>query len=374
MTRIINRQRALAEAGRLRLGLTVESANGKTRPTRSETWIFTSPDKEKADAAAVLWGGDVEHWQPMGSGGRQWRVVTRVTSIDAILPPGDPLSEAFEMWSKGGAQRRCDGATEQFSGSPCLCSAQFGEKWYEQSKGTVCDAKSRLRVLIPDLPGLGSYRMETGSYYASTEIGGMVDFIRSAVGDQTLVPVRLRIEQRTRVARGETKHFPVPVVELRGVTTGELLSGDVRSALSGHKPPAALAAPATATAISAAPAMDADDWTDAIADATTEGELRALWDQAQSSGAPLQVADRIRARLAEVRAEQEPQPAPAPATSPPSQSVDDVWFAITGEAGKQGLSTADLEQDFTAFSGHDPADATADEMTGYLNHLRSVKA
>ena len=51
MSRILNRQRQLAEAGRLRLGLTVQSSNGRTRPTRSETWIFTSPDKTKADAA-----------------------------------------------------------------------------------------------------------------------------------------------------------------------------------------------------------------------------------------------------------------------------------------------------------------------------------
>src|SRR4051812_41578546 len=111
MSRLINRQRQLAEQGRLRLGYTVPIPDkpGKSRPVRSETWILTSHSREHIDHAAQMWGGDVEEWQPMGNGSKQWRVITHAKAIDAILPPGDPLTQAYETWSKGGCQRRCDG-------------------------------------------------------------------------------------------------------------------------------------------------------------------------------------------------------------------------------------------------------------------------
>lgn len=362
MSRILNRQRSLAEAGRLRLGLTVETSGGKTRPTRSETWIFTSPDRDKADAAATLWGGDVEHWQPMGSGGKQWRVITNATSVDAILPPGDPLSEAYETWSKGGAQRRCNGVTEQFTGSPCLCAAQYGERWYEQPKGKVCDAKSRLKVLIPDLPGLGSYRMETGSYYASMEIGGMVDFIRSAVGEQTLIPVRLRIEQRTRVVGGETKHFPVPVLELRGVTTGELLGASASQPLAldtGTPGPGPLAVEAARP-----------DYQQLVADATTVEELQALWRQAGDAG---HLTDSVKAwitaRAGDLKAERQERTEEPEATA--GDDRDAVWMALVVEAGRHGVTDSQLREMLVQEYAQPVEDVDAGQLQAALDDLRA---
>ena len=364
MSRILNRQRQLAEAGRLRLGLTVQSSNGRTRPTRSETWIFTSPDKTKADAAAQLWGGEVEHWQPMGNGGKQWRVITAATSIDAILPSGDPLSQAYEQWSKGGCVRRCNGETESFSGSPCPCLAEFGEQWYEQPKGRVCDTKSRLKVLLPELPGLGSYRIETGSYYAADEIAGVVDFIRGAVGNTALVPIRVRIEQRTRVANGETKHFPVPVVELRGVTTATLLGPQVERTFQIGAPPAV-------PQIAAAPApVDVDDITDDLADATTVEECQDVWRRAAREG---RLTDEVKAAIT-ARAMELTRVDPPPQVDLPAQVGDGgaaIWMQIVAEAGEAGWTTTQLVAAFEAHAGQPFDDGDEVTFAAFLAALRA---
>jgi hypothetical protein len=233
-SRILTLQRQARELGRLRTGWSVPHKDPTKRPVpvKSKTWVLSSHAEHYVAAAADAWGGTVERWQPQGNGAPQFRVVTKRESLDALLPPGDPLSQHNEMWSKGGCQRRCDGQTEMLTRRPCMCAAQFGEEWHLQPKGRVCAATSRLNVILPDMPDVGVWRAETHSFYAANEWGGTVDMVLSGTNGKGLVPVALRIEPRTRVANGETKHFPVVVVEIRGITPRQALSGPLSTALA----------------------------------------------------------------------------------------------------------------------------------------------
>lgn len=225
--RILTLQRQARELGRLRTGYT-----DGNRPVRSRTWVLSSHAEHYIEAAAAAWGGKVEAWTPLNSKIPQYRVITNAESIDALLPPGDPLSQHNELWSGGGCQRRCDGETEQLTRQPCLCAKQFGEDWHLQPKGRVCSATSRLNVMLPDMPDLGVWRAETHSFYAANEWGGTVDMVLSGTGGEGLVPVSLRIEPRQRVANGQTKKFPVVVVEIRGVTPRQALAGPLTTAMA----------------------------------------------------------------------------------------------------------------------------------------------
>ena len=361
MTRILNRQRQLAEQGRIRLGVTTTASNGKVRPVASKTFVLTSHSREHIEKAAELWGGQVQEWTPQGNGAQQWRVITEASVIDAILPPGDPLSQAYEMWNRGGCVRRCDGVTEQFSGSPCLCVAQFGDDWHEQRQGTVCDSKSRLKVLLADMPGLGSWRLETGSFYATDEIAGMVDVIRGAVGDTVMVPVRLRIEPRSRVAGGKTKQFVVPVLELRGVTAGALVSGaygGIAQVEAGRRQPAAIAAgpaPDFLAEVQAADSVDA---------------VRVLWLSVKEAGA---ITQEFKA-AANRRVEQLTKPSTVEEPAAESVELDDavLWQSILAVAGERGMSAKVLADDFAQWSGGvlvEDADGLA--FSQYLDHLKA---
>lgn len=364
MSRLLNRQRQLAEQGRLRLGVVMATAGGKMRPKASTTWIVTSHSRDHVDTAAALWGGTTEAWQPQGSGAQQWRVITEASAIPAILPPGDPLTQAYETWSRGGCQRRCDGVTEQFSGSPCLCRAQFGEDWYEQPQGKVCDSKSRLKVILPDMPGLGTWRVETGSFYATDEIAGMVDFIRGAVGDGLMVPVLLRIEPRTRVAGGQTKQFVVPVLDLRGVTAGQIVSGaytDIRQ-VEGARP-----------GLVAIEAAAAADWVAMAGRCESLDAVRSIYKEAQEAGAPPEVLGRI----VEIGKRLVPAPAAIAAGAPGVVEVDAdaAWQQVLAEAGRRGIELAALEERFVSWSkGIEVADADGVTLAAFLDDLKAVSA
>lgn len=356
-SRILNRQRQLAEQGRLRLGTFDIAANGKGRPRASHHWIITSHWEEYVRKAAELWGGEPEFYKPQGHGVEQWRVITTSAAIDAILPPFEPLMQAYEQWSAGGCQRRCDGGTEQFSGAPCLCIAEFGDDWHLQPAGRVCATKSRLKVLLPDMPGMGSWRLETGSFYAADELAGMVDGIRIAVGQNVLVPVRLRIEPRTRTFQNQTKRYIVPVLELRGITAGELLSGSYRG-LGSLESSERKALPG---------ASDSEPAPDYVAAAHEAGDLEAvrqIWHLAEKAGHLSEDLKTELTRIGQSFTVVEPET---------DEDPDAVWNEILVYVGSHiGWETQQLLDDFPKRSGGIMAsDASGADMRKYLNALKT---
>jgi hypothetical protein len=301
-SRLLNIQRRAAEHGRLRTGYTQGN-----RPVRSATWVVTSHSEEHVRAAAELWGGEPESWKPLNSTIEQWRVITKAASIEALITPGDPLNQYNEMWSAGGCQRRCDGETELLSRKPCLCLARFGEDWHQQKKGTVCAATSRLNVMLPDLTGMGMWRAETHSFYAASEWGGMVDMVLAGTDGKGFVPVNLRIEPRQVVREGQTKKFPVVVVELRGVTPRQALTGPMTAALAldpsgAGQAIAAIEAPRPDYLAEAEGALTPDDVGDVYRRAHAAGHLNG-----QLIADLKEIADRLKAEAEPVDAELEPE-------------------------------------------------------------------
>jgi hypothetical protein len=242
---------------------------------RSSTWVITSHSEEHVRTAAKLWGGEPEQWSPLNSTISQWRVITKASSIEALITPGDPLNQYNEMWSKGGCQRRCDGETELISRQACLCAREFGENWHT-ARGRVCATTSRLNVMLPDLSGMGMWRAETHSFYAAQEWGGMVDMVLAGTDGRGFVPVTLRIEPRQRVADGQTKKFPVVVVELRGVTPRQALAGPMNAATALD--------PGAAGQARAAIEAPRPDYLAEAAAALTSDDVRDVWMTARQAG------------------------------------------------------------------------------------------
>jgi hypothetical protein len=291
-SRLLNIQRRAAEHGRLRTGYTQGN-----QPVRSATWVVSSHSEEHVRRAAELWGGDAETWKPLNSTIEQWRVVTQAPAIEALITPGDPLNQYNELWTKGGCQRRCDGETELISRQPCICARQFGEDWHQQKKGTVCSTTSRLNVMLPDLSGMGMWRAETHSFYAASEWGGMVDMVLAGTNGQGFVPVTLRIEPRQVVRDGKTKKFPVVVVELRGVTPRQALTGPMTAAVAldpgSSQAVAAIEAPRPDYLAEAEGALTPDDVGDVYRRAHAAGHLND-----DLIAGLKQIADRVKAEAA----------------------------------------------------------------------------
>lgn len=209
---IIDLQRRLAEAGRIRIGHQTATGNGRKRPEKLDTFRLTSPDRARIEQAAHLFGGTPQQWD--APAGPQWEVITNTDALHVIVPPADmSFSQYYELWSGGGCQRRCDGRYNSITDSPCVCDPDKRE----------CSIHTRLSVMLRDLPGLGVWRIDTSGYYAAVELQGAVEVVQLAAGRGQMLPARLRLEQRMvkRVGQG-TRRFAVPVLDIE-VSPGQLL-------------------------------------------------------------------------------------------------------------------------------------------------------
>jgi hypothetical protein len=248
ITRIATIQRSLRELGRIRLGDQVEYAPGKHRPRKLATFRLTSASLGYITAAAEAYGGTVGEWE--SPRGREYEVTIESPFLDVLVPPGDALSQAFEMWTAAGCIRRCDGELQEATDEggvrlPCACpeDPNVRQELAARNVPEACKPTTRLWVILPRLPDLGRWRLESHGYYAAVELAGMAEIASMATSQGIMLPARLRIDQRRRKIPGKpTREYIVPVLELPDTNFGQLVAGGfIRTtgvALAGGEVPA----------------------------------------------------------------------------------------------------------------------------------------
>lgn len=242
---VLDLQRRAYQSGRIRLGQAVMTGKqdkaGKDimRPVKLDAFRFTSPSRYQIDAAAEAHGGEVRPWDNRGR--REWEVLTDATELMVAIPPAaDAISQWYEMWTGGGCQRRCDSQHEQKSGGPCLCPhaadpddedevdrmARERARLSKLMPPQACGIKTRVSVVLPDLPDIGVWRLDTAGFYAAGELIGKAELMALCRDRDLFLPARLWIHQRVDVVSGQTRKYPVPALEIlktfRQVATGEL--------------------------------------------------------------------------------------------------------------------------------------------------------
>lgn len=361
---IIGLQQTQTEVGRIRLGVFIPPQNGqKGRPTKLDRFRFTSPRKALIEKIAELYGGKVEPWQPP-RGNQQWQVITNTTEVPVMVPPQEPAqSQWYELWSAGGCQRRCDGVTEKISKGACLCDPE----------ARLCKIHTRLRVMLEDVPGLGAWRVDTGSYYAAVELPGIAMILSQAQG---IIPGRLILDQRTvtRLVGGEPKtmNFAVPVLDIAEFTPGQLASGKVQELISARR--AAAIDGQVRAEIEAAPL----DYPSLIEAAKTVEALHELYQKAERRGeATKELLAAFQRKADAIRAAQ-PQPEPEiveatvvePATDA-AGDLDALWHQVMEECPWDDVD--ELERNFCEIVGRSSDEANADDMRRFLAALRETR-
>jgi hypothetical protein len=204
---IVTLQQRLREVGRIRIG----QKGPKGGPQRLTTFRFTSFDRRAVEAAASIWGGKVkECTEPELVG--QFEVITNAAEIPIMASPMDP-TQYMELWSGGECQRRCDGQTELRTGCPCMCEAGSEE----------CKPTTRLPVILPDLPGLGVWRLESRGWHAAAELIQSFEMLRALNGRREMAEGLLAIEERRSKKDGTRLRFIVPVIRI-GMAPRQLLA------------------------------------------------------------------------------------------------------------------------------------------------------
>jgi hypothetical protein len=285
---IVTLQQRAREIGRVRLGTSVMTDQGKRRAVKLDAFRFTSGSQFAISRVAQVLGGDVQPWTDDGR--QQWQVLTPTTEIPVMVPPGQAVSQWYELWNGGGCVRRCDGRTEQRTQQPCLCPEDPAERLDAAKAGRACKPTTRINVIIPDLPDVGVWRLESHGYNAAVELAGAVALLDGLQQVGQVIPAVLRVEPREqryidpRTDQAETRKFMVPVLEIQ--TLRELTQLAARPLAEALPPPP----PGATAAIEAAPAparrRDLDSpqaVADAAPDAADRGALLGLWKTAQGN-------------------------------------------------------------------------------------------
>lgn len=300
---LLNIQKRLVELGRIRLG----EKGAKGEPKKLSTFRMTSASKTLLEKAAKLYGGSVVEWHDAPNPGF-YQVTTDSAELPVLIPPIPTLvSQYYEAWSGGGCKRRCDGETELLSGGPCKCT--------DETRGTKdgCKVTTRISVMLPQLPGLGLWRLESHGWNAATTLPGTVELL---AGQGRFIQAVLRLEQRSEKKDGKTKRYVVPVIDIPDMTLGALIEEGSPALMLGGTAPLppnvkverpALPTPAELPAEN--PAWDSGD---------TTTEFRSLYDALGQQGSktvdgwlkenkkrvlalPVDEQDDIRVRVEEIR-------------------------------------------------------------------------
>jgi hypothetical protein len=239
---ILDIQRRFRELGRIRLGEQRVAKSGKSYPAKLETFRLTSPSEDLIASCAELYGGEVKVWENAPGQGRQWELVTTTSVLDVLVPPGEPLSQWNETWSGGGCVRRCDGFRNVLTDEPCQCPSDTDARSELAAKGLACKPTTRLSLILPRVPDVGVWRLESHGYNSAVELPGTVALLEAVLSRGFMLPAQLRLEARTTKRDGQTNHFVVPVLELTGMTMAALRSGEA----AGYQQLEAPSAPAPA--------------------------------------------------------------------------------------------------------------------------------
>jgi hypothetical protein len=224
----------ITELGRIRLGdqETIPSRRDPkkmiTRPRKLATFRLTSSNKPLLFFAANLYGGEVTRWEGDNAPEGQYELYTAVNSMDVLVPTASAVSVQYEQWSAGGCTLRCTGSfithcplNEALVGTECSCPVDDKERAEQAKDGKACARICRLNVLLPDLPGMGVWRLETKGYYATAELLGSLEMLQMA--QHQIIEATLRLEHRAvkrwltdnqeqKRQQSTTLQFTVPVL------------------------------------------------------------------------------------------------------------------------------------------------------------------
>jgi hypothetical protein len=284
---LLDRQARAQQIGKIRLGERKATSGGGERPVRLEKFRFTSPSRGAIDKVAEIWGGTVRPWEH--SSGPQWEVYTDAWEIEVVVPPFGAISQWYEMWTAGGCQRRCDGRTETLENRACLCPEDLDVRaeLARRKVPAACKPHTRVNLILPDIPGVGVWTLESNGDNAADELGMAAQVLDMAGAGGRMVPATLRMETRKRMVRNEPRQYVVPVLQITR-TLREL------AAASGAQEVLSALGPATGSvpAVTAAPAEP---------EAAPEAAPEAL-PQALGEGTPAQRALAIAEQAMQVRA------------------------------------------------------------------------
>jgi hypothetical protein len=281
----------MPRVGKIRLGTTTEyERDGETRyrPVKADHFVvvadesgITSP--EAAAAFASVYGAEPRE-------------------LHAALPgrePDDVMEGAWRLYGAKKVKRKCDGETcdERLDAGgwetkPCVCAAQGISV---DDKKRHCTLTYTLQLLLPDVPGVGVWQLDSGSEITARRMATWLRMMHTLRGDLRMLEFDLRLVATSVNPEGKPTTVYVLDPQARNATPRQMLSGAGDAPqLAELPPPAADEAPeetldrggftpdadqdspAAASYIPSSAAGEHDDHLDEIRRTNVEAQIRFL--------------------------------------------------------------------------------------------------
>jgi hypothetical protein len=218
---ILQRQRALACTGEIRIGEKRRSARNTEYPAARDGYRFTSPNKAALDKLKEALGGELRPWADSDHKG-QFELLTDKNQISVIVDTTFSLDENYELYDGKTRSRFCDGVTCLYReivregkeikscidhGSvPCVCDpGEFAEELDDEDRD--CDLVTTLKVMIPATADIVRWEFTSKGKIFNKEVFGMIETLRQMGYKQAFCLMTL--EKLKKVRGNEVSVFPV---------------------------------------------------------------------------------------------------------------------------------------------------------------------
>lgn len=183
----------LPRLGKIRLGIKVPTGNGKERPKEVDYFILDPATPNEEERQRMI----QEFHKLYGE---------KPKRFDFMLPTGNPDIDFPQFYKRYGssASLKCKG-----DGETAICSdPKFTEeleviedkpnpkvkcagKECPYYKAKECSEVGTLNVLIPQLPGVGVWQINTGSYHSIVNLNSCMGYVKAVCGRCHMIPLTL---------------------------------------------------------------------------------------------------------------------------------------------------------------------------------------
>lgn len=215
--------RRLPRVGKIRLGEKATSQRGSQYPRAVDYFVVRADDATSPAAAEAF-------HQIYGDKPRELRIMFPANDEETFFPQWyKAYRQGVGLWCKGDgetAQRVGDGG--QLMEVPCPCDLlQQG----------LCKRIGNLLFLLPDVPVIGVWQLDTSSFHSMVNINSAIELIKSMTGGRIAgIPLTLRLRPQEVTPDGKRKTVYVLELAMEGWTLPQLLQ-------AAQRPMPALAAP-----------------------------------------------------------------------------------------------------------------------------------
>lgn len=202
--------RRLPRVGKIRLGERTVSQKGAQYPRAVDYFVVREDDATSAEAVRAF-------RSVYGDKPRRLRIMFPSDDLEVIFPQYLKAYRAgVGLWCKGdGEEAQRVGENGQLIEVSCPCELlQKGQ----------CKQVAHLQFILPDVPIIGVWQIDTSSYHSITQINNAIHLIKTMTGGRIQgIPMTLYLKPKEVSPDGRKKTVYVMDLLLEGMTLPELV-------------------------------------------------------------------------------------------------------------------------------------------------------